>query len=315
MASIGPTFTGTSIDARLPNFLLTCRDYFINNAAQFMQEIQANRDPKATARDQSNADERIILEKISEFTDLYNFDLGRTAQVWVPASASHWFDFSFTDPDPGGNDVWHPVNIKSDKFVGASNAGNLSILVQAYSSVDLMEDMTKLRDNPSMFAIIQEMYSEFELEDFASDPPVPFNAFLQEKANTTNTRYNSLKFNRFLQKDYFFFVYNKESVTNGLPLIVVNSILGIPKKTPNLVNFEQIKWRDNLDYQFGKDLQPLMRRRRVSDITQLVVLKHWATEYLVRIHFAQFLKRYSRVNSFMIPWIGLIADARRRINA
>jgi len=176
-----------------------------------------------------------------------------------------------------------------------------------------MSDMKAPRKNPSMFAIITEMYKNFELEDFTSATPVTYEAFVEQKGYTQ--RYNLPGFNIQWQKDYFFFVFNKQNVTNGKPAFVVNSILGIPKRTANMVNFEQIKWNSSLNYRFGTDMMELMSRNQVSDRSQFDVLEHWTTEYLVRLQFAEFLKRYTKVDSFTKRWIELLDDAGRRINS
>ena len=133
--------------------------------------------------------------------------------IKVPKSRM-WFDILVFDNLRG----WLPVNIKTTKMLSSDNTGNLAMCVHAYTDhkLDLYRDNTY--ENGEMSVILINK--------------------LKKK------RYNTLS-----KKDYFFIVLNKISPID----IIVNSILGLEKITPNLNNLPfQVCWDKNRTYKKGK---------------------------------------------------------------
>ena len=107
-----------------------------------------------------------------------------------------------------------PVNIKSTTTQTADNVGNLSLCVHAYT--DYVLDFNKSYNNGTLSKIL---FSKIQNKEYNTD------------AN----------------KDYYFIVINKCNPKN----IIVNSILGLTKPTPNINNLPfQIKWSDNQECKF-----------------------------------------------------------------
>jgi hypothetical protein len=107
---------------------------------------------------------------------------------------------------------WLPVNIKITTTKTSDNAGNLAICVQSYTNEIL--DMNKTYDNNKMSEILFRK--------------------IQNK-----------EYNRIYKKDYYFIVLNKLDNTE----IIINSVLGLNKLTPNSSNLPfQIKWNTNKEF-------------------------------------------------------------------
>jgi len=104
---------------------------------------------------------------------------------------------------------WLPVNIKTTTTKTSDNVGNLSICVQAYTKIKL--DLNKSYNNGELSKLLVK-----ELK---------------------NKNYNKKK-----KKDYYFLVCNKNKKSD----IIVNSVKGLTKLTPNLNNLPfQVRWDKN----------------------------------------------------------------------
>lgn len=111
-----------------------------------------------------------------------------------------------------------PVNIKITTTKTADNIGNLAPCVYAYTNHNM-----RLRKN----------YNNGQLSEI-----------LVKKIK--NKEYNTI-----ITRDYWFFVVNKNTKE-----IIVNSVLGLSKLTPNINNLPfQIKWKDNLEYNYNGKIE------------------------------------------------------------
>jgi len=107
-----------------------------------------------------------------------------------------------------------PVNIKSTTTLTSDNTGNLAICVYSYTDEPL--DLYKKYQNGRMSKI------------------------LIEKLNKKEYNYNN-------KKDYYFVVVNKENCKD----IIVNSVKGLSKLTPNINNLPfQVCWNKNRIFKY-----------------------------------------------------------------
>lgn len=108
---------------------------------------------------------------------------------------------------------WIPVNIKTTTTNTADNIGGLTLCVQSYTDHKL--DLNKNYNGGKMVDILLD-------------------------------KLKNKKYNKDSKKDYFFIVINKK--TND---IIINSMLGLSKLTPNKSNLPfQVKWKDNKKFNF-----------------------------------------------------------------
>ena len=108
---------------------------------------------------------------------------------------------------------WLPVNIKTTTTKTRDNTGNLAMCVYAYTNYFL--DLDKPYTNGNMS-----------------------NLFFDELKNK--------KYNKYNKKDYYFLVLNK--LNNE---IIVNSVKGLEKLTPNINNLPfQICWNKNTEFKY-----------------------------------------------------------------
>lgn len=109
---------------------------------------------------------------------------------------------------------WLPVNIKSTTTKTGDNVGNLALCVYSYTNENL--DLNSTYDNGPMATIL----------------------------------FNKLKYKHFNykhKKDYYFLVLNKQDNQE----IIINSVKGLSKLTPNLNNLPfQVKWNKNKDFNY-----------------------------------------------------------------
>jgi len=109
---------------------------------------------------------------------------------------------------------WLPVNIKTTTTRTSDNVGNLSICVQAYINTELN---------------LEKSYNNGELSEI-----------LFKELNNKN-------YNRKKKKDYYFLVCNKNKKSE----IIVNSVKGLTKLTPNLNNLPfQVCWHKNKRFEY-----------------------------------------------------------------
>lgn len=109
---------------------------------------------------------------------------------------------------------WIPVNIKSTTTKTSDNIGNFSCCVYSYTEEKL--DFNKKYNNGDLSRILID-------------------------------KLNKKKYNKINKKDYYFLVINKDNPKD----IIINSIKGLNKLTPNLHNLPfQIKWDDNREYKY-----------------------------------------------------------------
>jgi len=107
---------------------------------------------------------------------------------------------------------WLPINIKSTKIKTSDNVGNLALCVHAYTNYTL--DLNCTYDNGPMACILFDKLK--------------------------NKEYNYQH-----KKDYYFLVLNK----NDNQDIIINSVKGLTKITPNLNNLPyQVKWDINRNF-------------------------------------------------------------------
>ena len=129
-------------------------------------------------------------------------------RLYVP-KARHWFDIAIKDYQYG----WLPINIKSTTTKTADNTGNLAMCV--YALTDYNMDLKHSYQNGEMSKIFVDC--------------------LKNK-----------KYNKILNRDYYFIVINKE---NGN--IISNSVKGLNELTPNINNLPfQVKWSNNTNYKY-----------------------------------------------------------------
>ena len=124
----------------------------------------------------------------------------------------NWFDICVYDNYYG----WLPVNIKSTSTKTSDNVGNLALCVYAYTNVNLDLQLENGYENGIMASIL----------------------FDKLKNNDINYIH---------KKDYYFIVLNK----NNNKQVIVNSIKGLTKITPNINNLPfQVKWDLNQEFQY-----------------------------------------------------------------
>lgn len=124
-----------------------------------------------------------------------------------------WFDILILDRLYG----WLPVNIKSTTMLTPDNTGNLAMCVYGYT------------DYPMDVYNVSNTYYNGKMVDI-----------LKQKLSTRS-------FNTSPKRDYYFLVMNKKSPTD----IVINSLRGLRKLTPNINNPPfQVKWKHNRDYEY-----------------------------------------------------------------
>lgn len=109
---------------------------------------------------------------------------------------------------------WLPLNIKTTTTNTCDNTGNLTMCVHAYTNY--VVNLNRKYNNGMMSEILFSKIKNDEL-------------------------------NKNRRKDYYFLVINKNDGNN----IIINSLLGLSKMTPNLNNLPfQIKWKDNKNYEY-----------------------------------------------------------------
>jgi hypothetical protein len=127
--------------------------------------------------------------------------------IKLPPTKRWWYDLLILNDEK----EYVPLNIKSSTCNGCDNSGNLSVIVQAYTTYKL--DMNKQYNNGELSKIFIESI----------------------KNGYINTDY---------KKDYYFLVLNKN---NGY--VITNSVLGLQKITYNNNNLPfQIQWKNNRVY-------------------------------------------------------------------
>jgi hypothetical protein len=122
-----------------------------------------------------------------------------------------WYDILLYDFYYG----WLPINIKTTTTNSSDNAGNMAICVHAYTD-NILQLEDKTYNNGAMSKLLID-------------------------------KINNKQYNRKLGKDYYFIVVNK----NNTKEIIINSLLGLSKLTPNLNNLPfQICWKNNKKYEY-----------------------------------------------------------------
>lgn len=123
-----------------------------------------------------------------------------------------WYDILALDYMYG----WIPINIKTTTTKTSDNTGNLAMCVYAYTNEILDIHMNKTYENGRMSAIL-------------------FNKIKNKEYNTNN------------KKDYYFIVLNKKDKKD----IIVNSVKGLTKLTPNINNLPfQVCWNKNRIFKY-----------------------------------------------------------------
>lgn len=108
-----------------------------------------------------------------------------------------------------------PVNIKTTTTTTCDNVGNLSTCLQAYTNIRVA---TNTSHNNGQTSIL-----------------------LHKALQNRHYNYDC-------KKDYYFLVINKSNTKE----VIVNSILGLKKLTPNINNLPfQICWKDNTKFHYG----------------------------------------------------------------
>ena len=109
---------------------------------------------------------------------------------------------------------WIPINIKTTTTTTSDNTGNLAMCVYAYTNEPL--DIHRDYNNGKMSHIL-------------------FNKLKNKEYNTNN------------KKDYYFIVLNKTDPMD----IIINSVKGLTKLTPNINNLPfQVCWDKNRTFQY-----------------------------------------------------------------
>ena len=122
----------------------------------------------------------------------------------------YWYDIKILDYMYG----WLVINIKSTTLNTADNIGNMTLIVQSWTSYSL--DYNKTYNNGNMSKIFITQLSE-------------------KKYNYNN------------KKDYYFLVINKNDTKD----IIINSIKGLTNITKNKQNLPfQVKWKNNREYKY-----------------------------------------------------------------
>lgn len=123
-----------------------------------------------------------------------------------------WYDILAYDYIYG----WIPINIKTTSTLTSDNTGNLAMCVYAYTDELLNIHRNKTYDNGEMSIIL-------------------FNKLKNKKYNTNN------------KKDYYFLVLNKNDGND----IIINSLKGLTKLTPNINNLPfQVCWNKNRIFKY-----------------------------------------------------------------
>lgn len=108
---------------------------------------------------------------------------------------------------------WIPVNIKSTTTKSCDNIGNLAVCCYSYTNEKMKFD--RMYNNGDMAKVLYDKLNKYE--------------------------YNDNK------RDYYFIVINKNKPND----IIINSVLGLSKLSPNINNLPfQIKWDDNREYKY-----------------------------------------------------------------
>jgi len=129
-------------------------------------------------------------------------------EVITTSKKRWWYDFKVYDDEL---ERWFPVNIKSTTTETSDNIGNLTTIVQAYTSYDL--DLNKSYNN----GILIDIFNRCKKEE---------------------------QWNQDIHKDYYFLVLDKKQRS-----IIINSVLGLTILTKNKSNLPfQVKWKNNLLY-------------------------------------------------------------------
>ena len=119
---------------------------------------------------------------------------------------------------------WLPVNIKTTTTLTSDNVGNLALCVYAYTDEPL--DLYERHNNGKMARI------------------------LTEKLKQKRYNYNS-------KKDYYFVIVNKNNKD-----IIVNSVKGLTKLTPNI---------NNLPYQVCWNKNKIFKYRHITESIEMLV--------------------------------------------
>ena len=118
-----------------------------------------------------------------------------------------WYDILAYDYLYG----WLPINIKTTNTYTSDNTGNFAMCVYAYTDEKLCLDIDKSYENGKMSLLFLEKIK--------------------------NKQYNYIQ-----KKDYYFLVLNKSNCKD----IIINSVKGLNKLTPNINNLPfQVCWDKN----------------------------------------------------------------------
>jgi len=178
----------------MPRIFTDIKEYLENVTLTFSKTHQ-------DGRLNSCVDEKMIL---SHITSHFNTE---KENIVVP-NKRWWYDFKVYDDEL---ERWFPVNIKSTTTETSDNIGNLTTIVQAYTSYNL--DLNKSYNN----GILTDIFKTCKREEM---------------------------WNKDIYKDYYFLVMDKKEKR-----VIINSILGLSILTKNKNNLPfQIKWKNNLFY-------------------------------------------------------------------
>lgn len=121
-----------------------------------------------------------------------------------------WFDVLIFDNLYG----WLPINIKTTTMKSCDNIGNLALCVQSYTNEKLQIFVNHRYDNGNMSKLL---INKLKNKEYNFHP----------------------------KKDYYFLVINKKNPND----IIINSIKGLTKLTPNIHNLPfQVCWNDNREF-------------------------------------------------------------------
>lgn len=122
-----------------------------------------------------------------------------------------WYDILVLDYFYG----WIPINIKTTTTLTNDNSGNLAMCVYSYTDENLDLHKSKSYNNKEMSVLLIQ-------------------------------KLNEKKYNLNIKKDYYFIVLNKNTKN-----IIINSIKGLIKLTPNINNLPfQICWNKNKEFKY-----------------------------------------------------------------
>lgn len=134
-------------------------------------------------------------------------------KIKVPKSRM-WYDILVLDYIYG----WQPCNIKTTTTKTSDNTGNLSMCVYAYTNAIIDIHTENTYNNGNMSVIL-------------------FDKLKNKQYNKNN------------KKDYYFIVLNKSEECD----IIINSVKGLTKLTPNINNLPfQVRWDKNRDFTYEK---------------------------------------------------------------